>query len=199
MTVLDTSPHRRELRATATPTPRHRRAPRNPAIIDRFARIIVALALAAGVAWMILNATTVRMIEAHLAAFWMNGIIDRGVTATGDIYTLWIAPTHLVGFQVTAECTAVILIAPLLALGAALMLTRRTRWIRGLLGIAAMIAITTAVNQLRLALIGWCTQQWGIEAGYEFSHRFAGSAIGILGFVLGLVLMIVIMGIRRKR
>lgn len=167
--------------------------------INRGLRIVVAVALSAAAVWLVLNAGLVREIEAHLAAFWMNGIVDRGVTAFDDVYVLWIAENHMVGFEVTAECTVVVLLAPLLVLSAGMIMTRRVRWLRGLAGIAAMVILVTTVNQLRLALIGWATQQWGLEAGYEISHRFVGSAIGIVGFAAGLVALILVMGLRRKK
>lgn len=166
--------------------------------VDRIARILFALALSGGIAWMLLQAETVRTWEAHFAAWWMNPWVDRGVTASGDTYMLWIAEDHLVAFQVTAECTAIILLAPLLALGAALMLSTRVSWLRGLSGITASAAVMLLVNQVRLALIGWATQQGGLEAGYEFGHRFAGSVIGIAGFAIGLIVLIAVTGVRRR-
>lgn len=191
--IVRHEPWRRDRGPAATPVAlpvRHR--------LDRAARIVFALALVAGIVWMLVQADVVRAWEAHLAAWWMNPWVDRGATAFEDTYMLWISENHLVGFQVTAECTAVILLAPLLAVGAGLMLSTRVSWLRGVIGITASAVVMLLVNQVRLALIGWSTQQGGLEAGYEFGHRFAGSVVGIAGFALGLVVLIAVTGFRRR-
>lgn len=191
--IVRHEPLRRDRGPAATPvaSPVRRR-------LDRAARIVFALALAAGIVWMLVQADVVRAWEAHLAAWWMNPWVDRGVTAFEDTYMLWISENHLVGFQVTAECTAVILLAPLLAVGAGLMLSTRVSWLRGIIGITASAVAMLVVNQVRLALIGWSTQQGGLEAGYEFGHRFAGSVVGIAGFAVGLIVLIAVTGFRRR-
>jgi len=167
--------------------------------VDRVARALFALSLAGGIVWMLVRADTVRAWEAHLAAWWMDPWVRRGTTAFEDTYMVWISENHLVGFQVTAECTAVILLAPLLALGAGLMLSTRVSWLRGILGIAASSLVMVLVNQARLALIALSTQQGGLEAGYEFGHRFAGSVVGIAGFAVGLIVLLAVTGVRRRR
>lgn len=188
-TARPDSPRQRDLRTTAS------RAPR---AVDRVARALFALALSGSIAWMLLQAETVRTWEAQLAAWWMDPWIAGGATAFDDTFRLWISDDHLVAFQVTAECTAVILLAPLLALGAALMLSTRVTWLRGVIGITASSLIMLLVNQVRLALIGWSTQQGGLEAGYEFGHRFAGSVVGIAGFAVGLIVLLAVAGVRRR-
>lgn len=192
--IVRHEPLRRDRGPAATPAAlpvRHHR-------LDRAARVVFALALVAGIVWMLVQADVVRAWEAHLAAWWMNPWVDRGATAFEDTYMLWISENHLVGFQVTAECTAVILLAPLLAVGAGLMLSTRVSWLRGVIGITASAVVMLLVNQVRLALIGWSTQQGGLEAGYEFGHRFAGSVVGIAGFALGLIVLIAVTGFRRR-
>lgn len=186
---------------TDTERPRDRRSstPSAPRTVDRIARVLFALSLAGGIVWMLVRADTVRTWEAHLAAWWMDPWVRRGATAFEDTYMVWISENHLVGFQVTAECTAVILLAPLLALGAGLMLSTRVSWFRGILGIAASSLVMVLVNQARLALIALSTQQGGLEAGYEFGHRFAGSVVGIAGFAVGLIVLLAVTGVRRRR
>jgi exosortase/archaeosortase family protein len=167
--------------------------------VDRVARVLFVLALSGGIIGMLVHAETVRAWEAHLAVWWMDPWIERGATAFEDTYMVWIGEDHLVGFQVTAECTAIILLAPLLALGAALMLSTRVAWLRGVIGITASALVVVLVNQVRLALIGWTTQQGGLEAGYEFGHRFAGSVVGIAGFAAGVIVLLAVTGVRRRR
>lgn len=162
----------------------------------RALRIVVAMVLVAVTVWMVLNEMLFRQVEAWLAAMWMNPLVKGGVVASNDSFMLWLAEDHLVAFKVTAECTAVILLTPLSILSGALMLSRRIRIVRGLAGIGVMFGLVMLVNQLRLGLIGWATQQGGLEAGYEISHRFVGSAVGIAGFVIALIIMLLVMGLR---
>ncbi|PKQ36283.1 MAG: hypothetical protein CVT61_01890 [Actinobacteria bacterium HGW-Actinobacteria-11] len=165
----------------------------------RILRILLAAAFIAGAVALAMQADQFRHVEAWMAALWMNPLIEGGVVASNDSFMLWVADDHLVAFRVTAECTAVILLVPQLILGGGLLLSRRIRIGRGLAGIGVMVALVMIVNQLRLGLIGWATQQGGLEAGYEISHRYVGSAIGIAGFVIALVVMLLVMGLRARR
>lgn len=167
--------------------------------VGRIARVLLALMVIAAAAALAMQADQFRHVEAWLAALWMNPLIEGGVVPSNDSFMLWVADDHLVAFRVTAECTAVILLVPQLVLGGGLLLSRRIRLGRGLAGIGVMVALVMLVNQLRLGLIGWATQQGGLEAGYEISHRYVGSAIGIAGFVIALVAMLLVMGLRARR
>lgn len=193
-TLLPASPSRH-----ATGPHRHTEETDHRPVLDRIARILLASALAGGIVWMLVHAEAVRAAEARLAAWWMNPWIPGGAAASDDVFMLWISENHLVGFQVTAECTAIILIAPLLALGACFALSTRVSWPRAVGAIVASAAVMVIVNQVRLALIGFSTLQGGLGAGYEFGHRFAGSAVGIAGFAIGLIILIAVAGVRRRR
>lgn len=193
---------------TALPTLREHRMPRRRrsrstlprlSVSDLTIRIVLAAALVGGVVWMLVQADTVRAAEAHFAAWWMDGWIPGGVTASADTYMLWLDDSHLVGFQVTAECTALILLVPLLALGACFVLSARVSVPRAIAGTVASSVVMVLVNQVRLALIGFSTLQGGLGSGYEFGHRFAGSVVGIAGFAVGLVVLIAVAGVRRRR
>jgi exosortase/archaeosortase family protein len=157
------------------------------------AAVIVAVCAVAGVA----NAF-VRSVEAYGAAHLLNLFIAGGSRASNSTYLVWVTQSRLVGFHVTAECTVLIILIPLLLLAAAIIGLTRVAWWRAALGIVATVLIVLAVNVARLAFIGWATQQWGIGFGYTLSHTFVGSVIGIAGFVVGLAVLVLTMGARPR-
>ncbi len=132
-------------------------------------------------------------------SWWLNPLLKEGVVSSGDYCLVSIAPDNLVAFHITAECSAVVLVAPLLVVGAFFVLSQRIRWVRALAGIVSMLVVIVVANQLRLGLIAWATQMWGMSHGYEITHRLVGSLIGIVGFIAGLVTLILASGLRRSK
>ncbi|MFJ4223533.1 hypothetical protein [Microbacterium sp. NPDC089695] len=163
----------------------------------RVARLVLATPLLfAALALVVLHAD-VRALEARIAAQWMSWTLPEAATSFGDVFYVHLAHDHVVAFQVTAECTSVILIAPLLAFAAVVLGATRVDVIRPFLAVAAMVVLTTVVNQLRLGVIVWMTTGLGLGVGYDLGHRLVGSVIGIAGFVAAVTVMLMIMGMRR--
>lgn len=109
-------------------------------------------------------------------------------------------PEHeLIALRVTVECTTLLIGVPLTVVGAVILASTRVPWSRSVLGILAMWAIIFVVNLLRLVIIGWSTQTWGLDPGYEISHVFVGSVVGIIGYALGLAALLLIVGVRPRR
>jgi hypothetical protein len=170
---------------TALPTLREHRMPRRRrsrstlprlSVPDLTIRIVLAAALVGGVVWMLVQADTVRAAEAHFAAWWMDGWIPGGVTASADTYMLWLDDSHLVGFQVTAECTALILLVPLLALGACFVLSARVSVPRAIAGTKEMLLAGHDDSSARYeSLIALSAQQFSSpedrEGGLAFLER----------------------------
>jgi exosortase/archaeosortase family protein len=179
--------------------PLTRRSSRRPARrsgAQRALRWAVAvLALAAVVAGIVWN-EQYRSVEAFLAGRLLDPFVTERVQSAGSIY--WTYGDTVIGFRITAECTGLILIGPLLTLAATLLATTRVSWARTGLGVISMIVVVTIVNEFRLALIGFATVHWGIDQGYVISHTFVGSFIGIIGFVAGLIVLLLIMLGRRR-
>jgi exosortase/archaeosortase family protein len=174
-------------------------ARRGSSRMGRVARILAALILTASCVAAVFFNQTVRAVEASGAAHLLNLFISGGSRGINTYFLVWVTPTHPVLFQVTAECTVLIILIPLLLIAAVMIALTRTPWWRSTLAVAATISIVMIVNIIRLAFIGWATQLWGISFGYTMSHTFAGSLIGIIGFVLGLTALILIMGTRRRK
>lgn len=181
---------------TAVSTPRR---PRRRPSFDRVARWSAALVVLGAVAVGIVRNEQYRAVEAFLASRLLEPFVDGTVGSAGSIY--WISGAESIAFRITAECTGFILVAPLLLLAAVLLAVIRVSWWRTVVAVLAMTVTASAVNEVRLALIGFSTLQWGVDAGYTISHTFVGSVIGIVGFVAGLVVLLLIMlrGARRGR
>jgi exosortase/archaeosortase family protein len=165
--------------------------------LDRSLRVLVAALLlvivGAGVYWN----SVYRAFEANLAAVTMAPFVG-GAGSSGATFFLN-QPNGLLGLEITGECTALILIAPLVVLAAVLLVFARVTWWRVFAGIAAMWLIITIVNEVRLAFIGWASSAWGTDVGYPISHVYVGSVIGILGFVAGLAALLITTGTVRRR
>jgi exosortase/archaeosortase family protein len=140
----------------------------------------------------------VRSVEAFGAAHLLNLFIAGGSRASNSTYLVWVTQSRLVGFHVTAECTVLIILIPLLLLAATMIALTRVTWWRAALAIVATVLIVLAVNVVRLAFIGWATQLWGVGFGYTLSHTFVGSVIGIAGFAAGLAVLVLTMGARPR-
>jgi exosortase/archaeosortase family protein len=140
----------------------------------------------------------VRSVEASGAAHVLNLFIAGGSRASNSTYLVWVTQSRLVGFHVTAECTVLIILIPLLLLAATMIALTRVAWWRAALAIVATVLIVLAVNVARLAFIGWATQLWGVGFGYTVSHTFVGSVIGIAGFAGGLAVLVLTMGARPR-
>ena len=158
-----------------------------------FAALVMVAAVAAGLYWN----EFYRAIEASLAAITLSPFAN-GTGASGTTFYLQ-QPAGMIGLVITAECTALILVAPLIILAAVLLVTTRVSCSRIAAGLLAMWLIVTIVNEIRLAFIALASDTWGVEVGYPLSHTYVGSVIGILGFVAGLAALLIITGTVRRR
>lgn len=162
-------------------------------------RVLVATTLVSAGILLVACHEMVRTWEAMLSARWLDGILAGGADPVGVGIYVRDTPAGGLVFQITPECTVVVLVAPMLLFGAALALHRRTGLARALWATVAGCVLLTVVNQFRIGLIIWATQQWGLDPGYEISHKLVGSVIGIGGFVGAVIVALVIVGAGRKQ
>lgn len=163
------------------------------------ANIVVSVVLLICVGVLVFSNERVRAVEAFTASTWLDPLLPGGVSAAGSIFMITSSPDGAIAFRITTECTSIVLIAPLMVFAAALLLRRGTSTGRVLAGTAVMVVVIEAVNQGRLGVIAWSTHTWGLHPGYDISHTFVGSVIGVAGFAIGLLLMLAIIGVRRPR
>ncbi len=164
--------------------------PRPPAVrLFTPARLTMAAALWATMVAGVAYAAAGRRIEARVAAVLAAPVTSGHSRSIGDVFLTGLGTDRPLGLRITNECTVLLLIAPMLFIAGLIVLFRRFRIHRVLLGLAAGVLVVTVTNQVRVVLIAWSTQQFGFGTGYEVSHKFAGSVLAIVGFALGTLVM----------
>jgi len=171
------------------------RAPRRSL---RALRLIPAVIIAALAAALAVFHTAFRSAEASLAGAVTDVFVERGSFSSGETYFVWIGSTHLLGVQVTLECTALVILIPLLLIAAAMYAATRISLLRTIIAIVVMTVVVMLTNVLRLFLIAGASQWWGYDLGFPLMHTFVGSVIAIIGFAAGLAVLVVVMSTKRR-
>ncbi|WP_369363977.1 exosortase/archaeosortase family protein [Microbacterium sp. 16-032] len=135
--------------------------------------------------------------EALTTAFWLNPLLPGGVIALRDNFVVQVEGVPI-AFHVTAGCSAAVLLAPAFLFYGITLLLRRIAFVRALAAAVVMIAVIFVTNQLRLGMIGWASQTWGMDLGYQVSHRYVGSALAIVGFCAGIALLFLLTSAHRR-
>lgn len=164
------------------PTRRHGRRRGRPRS-SRAVRVAAGVVLLATAAVMLVWQEQVRHSEIAIAGLWFDLVLS-GTTHTNDdvIYFTW-SGGPLIGMRDTWECTVALLAGPMCAIGGVLLGLTRMPWHRLLAGLGVALGLLVVVNQLRLAMIAFSLQGWGLP-GYELSHKTLGSIFAIAGFVI---------------
>lgn len=152
------------------------------------AQLALAFASIAGAVLLVVFIHRVATVEAATVAFWLGPLVFDGVIPIQEHFVVVVDGVP-VGFKVTASCSAAVLLAPAMVMYAVILFIRRVSMVRALAALVAMVATIFVTNQLRLGLIGWASQVWGLDLGYEITHRYVGSALAIIGFSLGVALL----------
>lgn len=166
---------------------------------DRAARILAGLLLIGAVLALARVNEAFRSVEASAATWALSPFVEGQRPPIAEHYFVRTPGHELIALRVTIECTTLLIGVPLTVVGAVILASTRVSWSRSMLGILAMWAIIFVVNVVRLVLIGWSTQTWGLDPGYEISHVFVGSVVGIIGYALGLAVLLLIVGVRPRR
>ncbi|MFK4299739.1 exosortase/archaeosortase family protein [Arthrobacter sp. GAS37] len=162
--------------------------PISPAL--RTFRWLLGLGLLAGVAFLFVNATEFRTTEARVLASWLNPLINGGVRPHDTHFLVYLPGHQLIAFDITMECTALLLVSPLAVVSALMLMFTRVGSLRAICAFAVSAIVTFVINQLRLGLIAWTTQTWGMDFGYAIGHRFIGSLIALAAFALGFLILL---------
>lgn len=141
------------------------------------------------------NHVAVRSAEAKLLAFWAGPMFPRGFMADGPAFLIVGTPQGSILFNITVECTVLVLIVPMMILLGLLGLHRGTRPGRLLVALTTATVLMICVNQLRLWLIGWATYLWGLDPGYTITHVFLGSVLALVGFGASALIALKILGV----
>lgn len=155
---------------------------------------VLAVVLAAVAIVMVFGQAGVREIEARIAAPVVAMML--GSFPVGSRVFAWendvIFPTSrdYAAVSISSTCTCAIIVVPMLLVTAVMLAIGRARALRGLLGLAAGVWMVVAINALRLGGIAFAIAHWGMDPGYEISHKVVGSVFAVVGFTAGSLLMI---------
>lgn len=160
------------------------------------ARLIAAAMAAIAGLVVVWERTAYRQLEAVVAgrlsqsATASNALINRH-TAT---FFLNVGTPDVFGVLVTPECSSAIVTALVLAVTAVVVATTRFRFTRVLWAATVAAGGFAALNFVRLVLIAMASDRWGMQAGYRWSHAWAGSFITVFGGFAAAALYLVVLG-----
>jgi exosortase/archaeosortase family protein len=149
-------------------------------------RVVPATGLLTLAAALVIFIDRMREAEARLAAI---------VEVYLGLHTQWVVGTSAFvfryrldgtnsqpGLDVTSACSSVVLLAPLFALAALVVLGRAVPWRQFGVALAAATVGLLVVNQIRLAVIVVFIRWLGFTQGYDVAHIFVGSVIAFAAF-----------------
>lgn len=160
-------------------------------------RLLGASCAAAAAILIVATQADLRIGEAVLAKWFVQSVTAGQSVAAGTIVYFGIGTDQVTGLSITALCSTVVFIVPLIALVAAMLAITRAGVRRVLLAGAVGISIVVICNLVRFASAAWAFDRYGRE-GFDIVHRYAGSIFVIIGFVAAIVLTLTI-GLREPR
>jgi exosortase/archaeosortase family protein len=177
-------------------------AANSPRTLGRLAELLTAVALVTAAAAIVIEQGAVRALEAVIAEPAVALALGTSpasvqVFTHGDYIVFPLAQQH-VALSITAACTSAIMVVPMLLAVAVLLAIGRTHLRRGLLGLAVGLATVIVVNVLRIGTIAFAVEHWGLDPGYEISHKLVGSVLAVLGFAAACILLVRIAVSTRK-
>lgn len=160
-------------------------------------RLVGAIGAAALAVAIVLTQTDLRIGEALLARWFVQAVTGGKAVATGTTVYFGIGTDEVTGLSITALCSTVVFIVPIVVLAAGMLTITRASVRR--IAVAATIGIALVVfcNVVRFASAAWAYDRYGRE-GFDIVHRYAGSLFVIVGFVAAIVLTLTI-GLRDGR
>ncbi|AHH99637.1 hypothetical protein GCM10010174_17880 [Kutzneria viridogrisea] len=163
--------------------------------VSRIARALSGAVLLAA-AGLLLAWSGVRQLESELFAALTRTTIDSGAYSSSDAAVVYLnAGTRgMFGLEITSSCTIAYPLAGFLLLLA--FLAQVPRWSLARVWLAGLgsTAVLVAVNQVRLLGIAFASREWGLQTGYEISHRVVGTVITLVGLVLAIAIVFAVIG-----
>lgn len=153
--------------------------PRSP----RLVRAMVACGLVTAGALLVVFDQAIRRAEASLGASVSHLLTGRSAAPIprSDVFYSLLGTSHTFGLTVTFECSAALLIAPVLGLAALLAFVGRVRV--GTLVLAALVAsvLLFGINLLRIGMIAWAEGSYG-SPSLTWSHVVLGSLVTVVSY-----------------
>jgi exosortase/archaeosortase family protein len=153
----------------------------------RYWRVLTAMFfVGAGVA-LLVGQRTVRGLEAVGAEHVLAPVGAVGSNLARAVVWFQFGPNRAVGLVITPECTAALLLVPVLLAGVALLGRRSVGLGRVLVAVVTAALIILCGNLLRIGAIAVLIDRFGVENGYALGHTVVGSMISIV--VVGLAML----------
>lgn len=151
--------------------------------------------------WVVLIRATYRQVETLLAGTFTHSVTPGQalINRHADTIFLNLHTTRVFGLVVTPECSSAIVTAAVLGLAALTISFTRFRLRRVLLAAGAAAGLFALINLLRLVMIAFATDHWGLTSGYRWSHLWAGSFVTVFGGITAATAYIVVLGATRSR
>lgn len=163
---------------------------------NRTFRVLLGLSFLAVCVFLIRFQDQIRVLEARAMASILKPFLGDKVFAWGDRFMIRTDPSHYLGLQITAECTTLVLLIPLLVFSVAVLTFTRVTWPRWIVALVMGMSLMIVVNALRIAMITAATVWWK-NSGYEWAHTFVGTVIALIGIVGTALLMLRVMNSKR--
>jgi exosortase/archaeosortase family protein len=154
------------------------------------AKAVTATGLIAVVIVLVAFLRVFRSVEAEMAAHLYGAGTPTAVDFHDAVVFFGLGQPGGFGLRITPECSAALLIVPIALVAVGLLARPRVRWYRALAGFLAASLVLIVSNQLRLGVIAWAVNTFGLKSGFEWSHVVVGSVIS-LAFAVGAMYILV--------
>lgn len=164
-----------------------------PAIV---ARALIGLALVVSAVVVLAGQTVYRGYEAAAAGL-LSGVATGSHDVTDrsrSIFFVNVGTPKIFGVVVTPECTSAIVTAIFLAITGITVAVARVSITRTLLAGFLAAGLFVVANLLRLVLIAFASDYWGLVSGYHWSHVWAGSFVTVFGLTIAVTVYLLILG-----
>jgi exosortase D (VPLPA-CTERM-specific) len=125
---------------------------------------------------------------------WFLRLMDISVFLEGNVIDLGIYQ-----LQVVEACDGLRYLFPLMTLGLVIAYFYKGAMWKRVLIFCSSIPITILMNSIRIAMIGWMVEHWGIGMAEGFLHDFQGWAVFMVSFALMVLLMIGLSAVGKDR
>jgi exosortase/archaeosortase family protein len=167
----------------------------------RYWRILTAIVFVGVAIVLVLGQRTVRGFEAVGAEHLLTPFGAVGSNLTRAVVWFQFGPNRAIGLIITPECTAALLLVPVLLAGVALLARRSIGVGRVLVAVTVAALIIVFGNLVRIGAIAWLIDHLGVETGYALGHTVIGSliSVGVVGLALFAMYRAAVGGRRRVR
>lgn len=162
-------------------------------------RVSAAAVLVGASTLLLVFQTVFRGWEAQLASVLFSAGTPTSANSERATVYFGLGQPGAFGLRITPECSAAFIIAPLALIGAAMLWRQRIAVSRVLFGVGVAALLVALSNQLRVGMIAWLIESFGLQDGYRWGHLVVGSIVSLLFLAASLVLLVWIVSASPRR